>query len=320
MATATAMAMAPPLHFNPLHKPSPSPLPSSPLPLRRHGFDAAMRKSTRPRWRDRPLPLIVPYSFRNSTPKEGQEEEEQEEEEYSVLTSLRTEHNEIVIVDTPKSRVLLLDSTHNIHSIFNKGQKWTGSYWDDFATLPAIVPKGPIAILGLLIDKARYYFGLTDLEKTTKDGGFLSVHVGDALSPSAIIPGGFAGILVDLFSDGKVLPQLQEVATWLELEKRLSPNGRIMVNCAGAHVERSTLGGESINTKLSSNGSWIQNSTIKTLCKAFPGNLSWKRMAEDESENYLALTGPMPDLNAWSAAVPSQLSSNVKQWRPCEPA
>ncbi|KAK1325935.1 hypothetical protein QJS10_CPA01g00459 [Acorus calamus] len=342
MATATAMAVAPTLHFNPLYKPSPSPLPSSPLPLRRHGFNAAMRKSTRPRRRDRPLPLIVPYSIRNSTPKEGQDEEE--EEEYSVLTSLRTEHNEIVIVDTAKSRVLLLDSTHNIHSILNKGQKWTGSYWDDFATLPAIVPKGPIAILGLgggtaahllleiwpslhlegweidqiLIDKARYYFGLADLEKATKDGGFLSVHVGDALSPSAIIPGGFAGILVDLFSDGKVLPQLQEVATWLELEKRLSPNGRIMVNCAGAHVERSTLGGEGLKTTLPSNGSWIQNSTIKTLCKAFPGNLSWKRMAEDESENFLALTGPLPDLNAWSAAVPSQLSSNVKQWRPCE--
>ncbi|KAF6150825.1 hypothetical protein GIB67_020908 [Kingdonia uniflora] len=108
---------------------------------------------------------------------------------------------------------------------------------DEFASLPAIVPQGPIAILGLgggtcarlmldlwpslklegweldeiLIDKAREYLGLADLEKSTQNGGFLRVHIGDALSPSAIVPGGFSGIVVDLFSSGKVLPQLQEV-------------------------------------------------------------------------------------------------------------
>nr|XP_028953903.1 uncharacterized protein LOC103435335 isoform X2 [Malus domestica] len=165
-----------------------------------------------------------------------EEKKEEEEEEFQVLTAMKSDFNDIVIVDTPKSRLLLLDSSHNVHSIVYKDQKWTASYWDEFASLPAIVPKGPIAILGLgggtaahlmldlwpslqlegweidqiLIDKAREYLGLSDLEKRTQAGGVLNVHIGDALSPSVNIPGGYAGIVIDLFSDGKVLPQLQE--------------------------------------------------------------------------------------------------------------
>ena len=44
-----------------------------------------------------------------------------------------------------------------------------------------------------LIDKARDYFGLADLEQQNNVGGFLSVHIADALSPSVTVPGGFAG-------------------------------------------------------------------------------------------------------------------------------
>lgn len=41
----------------------------------------------------------------------------------------------------------------------------------------------------------------------------LTVHIGDVFSPEAAIPGGFAGVIVDLFAEGKVLPQLEEVQT-----------------------------------------------------------------------------------------------------------
>ncbi|XP_043710819.1 uncharacterized protein LOC122659757 isoform X2 [Telopea speciosissima] len=258
------------------------------------------------------------------------EDENLEGQEFRVLTAVRSDYNEIVIVDTPKSRILLLDSTQNIHSMSNRGEKWTGAYWDEFASLPAIVPQGPIGILGLgggtvahlmldlwpslklegweidriLIDKAREYFGLSDLEKCTEVGGVLHVHVGDALSSSATVDGGFSGIIVDLFSDGKVLPELQEVSTWLEMSSRLMPHGRIMVNCGGNHVETSIIRDGITFPELSANdGAW----------------LSWKRMAKADGENYLALTGPLPDLNAWSAIVPDYLSSSVKQWRPCGP-
>ncbi|ERN10844.1 hypothetical protein AMTR_s00027p00243910 [Amborella trichopoda] len=256
---------------------------------------------------------------------------------------MRSPFNDIVMIQSQGSRILLLDSTRNIHSIYTEGQKLTGSYWDEFACLPAVVPKGPIAILGLgggtaahlmldlwpslelegweideiLIDKARKHFYLSDLEKCNEAGGILHVHVGDALSPMAVVPGGFSGIIVDLFSDGKVLPQLQEVSTWLELEKRLMPNGRIMVNCGGAHAEACSSEDENYSIYFScSEGVSVYNPTITALCTSFPGNLSWRKMEEGESLNYLALTGPPPDLSAWSAAVPSQLSSNIKKWKP----
>ena len=36
-------------------------------------------------------------------------------------------------------------------------------------------------------------------------------HVGDALAEDAAVPGGFAGIVVDLFAEGQILPALQQV-------------------------------------------------------------------------------------------------------------
>ncbi|XP_058203144.1 uncharacterized protein LOC131317629 isoform X2 [Rhododendron vialii] len=269
---------------------------------------------------------------------------EQNEDKFHVVSAIRSVYNDIVIVDTPRSRMLLLDSSHNVHSIRPCGEKWTGSYWDEFASLPAIVPRGPIAIFGLgagtaahlmldlwpslelhgweidqiLVDKAREYFALSDLEKRTPTGGILHVCVGDALSPSVNVSGGYAGIVVDLFSDGKVLPQLQEVSTWLELHGKLMPNGRFMVNCGAANDGVSdTTSPES----WSIDRSWVQNSTIRALCQAFPREvgLNWKKMPKEEGENYVALTGPLPDLATWSAVLPDRLSMTVNQWRPCLP-
>ncbi|XVE98971.1 hypothetical protein REPUB_Repub03eG0155800 [Reevesia pubescens] len=268
--------------------------------------------------------------------------EEEEEETFQVLTAVRSKYNDILIVDTPKSRMLLLDSTHNVHSILQKGDdKWTGSYWDEFVSLPPIVPEGPIAIYGLgggtaahlmldvwpslqlqgweideiLIDKAREYFGLSNLERCNKIDGGLQVHIDDVFSPIQHLPAGYAGIIIDLFSDGKVLSQLQEVETWLELSDRLMPNGRFMVNCGGVNES-------SMDEKLhpqSFDDIWLQNSTIKALAKAFPGQVNWKRMPEKQGQNFLALTGPLPDLSSWSAIVPGCLSETVKQWKSCKP-
>lgn len=44
-----------------------------------------------------------------------------------------------------------------------------------------------------LVDKAREYFALSDLEKHTPTGGILHVCVGDALSPSVNVSGGYSG-------------------------------------------------------------------------------------------------------------------------------
>lgn len=219
------------------------------------------------------------------------------DEKFQVVAAVRSPYNDIVIVDTPQCRMLLLDSSHNVHSILTRGERWTGSYWDEFASLPAVVPQGPIAIFGLgagtaahlmldlwpslelhgweidriLVDKAREYFALSDLEKHTPTGGILHVCIGDALSPSVNVSGGYAGIIVDLFSDGKVLPQLQEVSTWLELHDKLMPNGRFMVNCGAANDGASNSASPEL---LAIDRSWVQNSTIRALCQAFPTKIT----------------------------------------------
>lgn len=274
-------------------------------------------------------------------------EEGNTEPDFTVLTAINSLYNDIVIVDTAESRMLLLDSTHNVHSIFMKGQAWTGSYWDEFASLPAIIPRGPIAIFGLgggtaahlmltlwpslqlhgweideiLIDKAREHLGLSDLEKHTEGGGILHVHIGDALSTSSSVSGGYAGIVIDLFSGGEVLPQLQEVQTWLELHDKLMPNGRLMVNCGGRNDVASTIVNRPIdNENVSDDGVWMKNSTLDVLCKAFPGQVNWKTMPKSDGDNYLALTGPLPDLTMWAAALPDGLSSSIKQWTSCFPS
>lgn len=267
-----------------------------------------------------------------------QQRGEVEEEDYLILTATRSEYNNIVILETENSKVLLLDESGNVHSILYKGKKWTNSYWDEFSSLPAIIPNGPVAIFGLgggtvahqlldfwpslnidgweldeiLVDRARQFFGLSDLEKGNNgSGGVLRVCVGDALSPLASVEGGYAGILVDLFAGAKVLPQLEKVETWVEMREKLMPNGRIMVNCAGAS---DGINGGGVNR------GWEVNLVIEAMCRALGGQLvNWKQMPENESRNYLALTGPLPDLEMWSASVPEKLSSAVKLWKPCEP-
>ncbi|CAH8278347.1 unnamed protein product [Arabidopsis lyrata] len=273
--------------------------------------------------------------------QEPSKDDDEEEEEYWVVTAVRSRYNEIVIVDTVSSRYLLLDSTKNVHSVINKGgQNWTGSYWDEFASLPPIIPNGPVAIYGLgggtaarlilelwpslqlegweideiLIEKARDYLGLSELEKPTSKGGRLCVHVDDALSPSQDVSGRYAGIIVDLFADGKVLDQLQQVPIWLDLASRLMPNGRIMVNCAGIETELQ-------NGKpqlLLDDSAVMLNSTVKILAEAFPGQVCWKRTPDTQGLNFLALTGGLPDLSDWSNKVPIRLSEVVKQWKLCE--
>ncbi|CAN4075848.1 unnamed protein product [Withania somnifera] len=270
-----------------------------------------------------------------------------DEVNFKVLTSVKSSYNNIVILDTPDSHVLLLDSSNNVHSILHKGKKWTDAYWDEFATLPPIIPTGPLAIFGLggataahlllelwpslhlvgweideiLIEKARQYLGLSDLEKHTESGGVLEVQIGDVFSPSVSIPGGYAGIVVDLFSDGKVLPQLEEVTTWLEMNKMLMSNGRLMVNCGAATKELSNTSSEMMQPEIAERDDPLElNATINALCRAFPEQVSWKKLPKTAGENYLALTGPLPDLAIWSASLPDKLSSSVKEWRSCTPS
>ncbi|CAN0911723.1 Probable polyamine aminopropyl transferase [Linum grandiflorum] len=343
------------MHSSPLLNPVASPITINPCSeeFRRcfftNGFpSSSRRKNIAFAAQPSPPPLTRQRNFRSSAQdgsnvvsggQKGQAEGGGGEEDLQLVTAVRSQYNHIAIVDTPSARVLLLDSTHSVHSILHKDQKWTDSYWDEFASLPPIVPEGPISILGLgggtaahlmldlwpslqlegweideiLIDKARIFFGLSELEKKTPAGGCLHVCIGDALQSTENDHGKYAGIIVDLFNEGKVLPELEQVSTWLELKRRLMANGRIMVNCAGIHGTS-----DMVDRRNHLEGKWGEHAVIKAMHEAFPGEqLSWKMMQDEKGANYLALTGPLPDLSWWSGMVPDELSESVKQWRAC---
>ncbi|XP_024540370.1 uncharacterized protein LOC112349698 [Selaginella moellendorffii] len=201
---------------------------------------------------------------------------------------------------------------------------WVGYYWDEFSSLPPIIPEGPIAILGLgggtaarlllhlwpqreligfeidelLIEKAREYLGLSELEGENEHGGGLKIHIGDAFSDASDPDGGFAGIVVDLFSNAEVLPELHEVETWLKLRKRLKPGGRIMIN----FVEKRKLHGDQ-----------NKHNILRAMSKAFPGEVNWRKI--DRINNKMAFTGPLPDLEKWSQALPERLQKGTLEWK-----
>jgi hypothetical protein len=55
--------------------------------------------------------------------------------------------------------------------------------------------------------------------------GTLTVHIGDAVGADVCVEGGFAGLIVDLFAEGRVIPALQESRTWELLKAKLKPGG-----------------------------------------------------------------------------------------------
>lgn len=55
------------------------------------------------------------------------------------------------------------------------------------------------------------------------------------------------------------------------------PNGRLMVNCGGTSGATDSIDGTG-DPGSSMNGTWIQNSTIKALSKAFPGQVGFLQL------------------------------------------
>jgi len=296
------------------------------------------------------------------------------------------------------ARILLLDKPGNIQSVYLPQKVLTDSYYDVFATLPPLLPKGgPIGILGLgagtaarilrhfwpamdihgweldpaVIMVARQFFNMSELEEgkelvasscifasdedkytrvfaggreMNEEGasthcclsesntanmmvgnirtqacnqcltsGKLHVHIGDALNLSNItIPGGFAGLIVDLFAGGAVIPALQQIETWQQLGEKLSPGGRIMVNCGGSCVEAEA--GQNVR-----DGQIIMEETLVAMAMAFSGNKVCRKNLGGSGNNTIALTGPTPDLDVWKQALPECLREGATGWVPVFP-
>ncbi|KAL6011425.1 hypothetical protein ACLOJK_001873 [Asimina triloba] len=251
-----------------------------------------------------------------------------------ILAKFKSRHNLITVLEVSRradhpfagSRLLLLDAPGNIHSISFLLKLLTGTYFDIFATLPPILPPGPIGIFGFgagsaarlilrlyptavvhgweldpcVISVGREYFGLTKLEKQNPDRLF--IYIGDALKGS--LRDGLAGILVDLFCRGSLVPELQELATWKKMKKSLRQGGRIMVNCGGSCVEAEDPVRD---------GNLIKEQTLRVMSQVFD-ELFVLDLGSRKEDSCIALTGDLPDLGVWKEALPKSLRGYVDMW------
>ncbi|XP_057418675.1 uncharacterized protein LOC130712878 [Lotus japonicus] len=256
-------------------------------------------------------------------------------EDVKILAKFKSRHNYIRVLEVSRkadhpfrgSRLLLLDAPGNIHSISFLFKPLTNTYFDVFATLPPLLPPGPIAVLGFgagsaarlllelypdavvhgweldpsVIQVAREYFNLAKLEREHKRRLF--IYVGDALAAS--VPEGFSGIMVDLFAKGSLLPELQEVATWERLRSCLRKGGRIMVNVGGSCVEA--------ENRLR-DGKVVMEETLKAMKVVFGEKLFVLGLGNRKDDSSLALTGNLPQGDAWKNALQPPLRYYVDLW------
>ncbi|BAT76048.1 probable polyamine aminopropyl transferase [Vigna umbellata] len=258
-------------------------------------------------------------------------------EEVKILAKFKSRHNYIRVLEVSRkaehpfrgSRLLLLDGPGNIHSISFLFTSLTKTYFDVFATLPPILPSGPIALLGfgagtaarLLLDHypqavlhgweldpaviqvAREYFNLGKLERENQQRLF--IYIGNALN--ATVPNGFSGIVVDLFSKGCLIPELQEPATWEKLRGQLRKGGRIMVNVGGSCVEP--------ESRLR-DGKVVMQETLRAMKEVFGEELFVLNLGNRKDDSSLALTGDLPPPEEWKKRLPGPLKSYTQMWMP----
>ncbi|XP_024970531.1 uncharacterized protein LOC112509679 [Cynara cardunculus var. scolymus] len=254
-----------------------------------------------------------------------------------TLAKFKSRHNFIRVLEVSRksdhpfagSRLLLLDAPGNIHSISFLLKLLTGTYFDVFATFPPILPPGPLGILGFgagsaaklilelypqgvvhgweldpaVIAVGREFFGLSKLERQFPDRLF--IYVGNALS--ANMDSGFSGLLVDLFSKGCVIPELQDPDTWMKMKKKLKEGGRIMVNVGGSCVEAEDSRRD---------GKVIMQETLKAMEKVFPGEVWVLNLGSNDDDSSIAVTGSLPNLDLWKKDLPKSLRFYVHMWKP----
>ncbi|KAG6390872.1 hypothetical protein SASPL_148617 [Salvia splendens] len=223
-----------------------------------------------------------------------------------------------------------LDAPGNIHSISYLFKSLTNAYFDVFATFPPLLPPGPIAILGfgagsaarIILDLhpdaaihgweldpsvlavSREYFGL---EKKYSER--LKIYMGNALNAGEKEK--FAGILIDLFSKGCVIPELQDAATWEKLRRSLRKGGRMMVNVGGSCVEPEDIRRD---------GKVIMEETLRAMYEVFGRDVYVLSLDNRKDDSAVAMTGGMPDTAEWRKKLPRPLMFYVDMWKPYENA
>ncbi|KAI8464383.1 MAG: hypothetical protein J3K34DRAFT_526227 [Monoraphidium minutum] len=229
------------------------------------------------------------------------------------------------------SRLLYMGTPARLLGVFRPlGDDYplTYAYWDYFATLPPLLGEGPVGLFGWgggtharlltevydppprllaweldprVLDACRLGMGLEELQRAA---GGMAVQLGNPLDPSsASVPGGFAGIIVDLFLDGKLLPPLMGVEAWKGVRARLrDPSaGRVMAHLGPAADEGGALVPQTVLA-------------LNAMAEAFDGEVHYIDPPEGSQLDVIALTGPLPTRDDWGAAVGPLLAPYTVDW------
>lgn len=260
-------------------------------------------------------------------------------EHVKTLVKFKSRHNYIRVLEVSRradhplsgSRLLLLDTPGNIHSISFLFKSITNAYYDVLATLPPILPPGPLGILGFgagsvakliletyphgvihgyeldpaVISVGREWFGLSKVEKQYPNRLF--IYISNALN--ATVKDGYSGIIVDLFSKGCLIPELQDPQTWRKLKGKLKKGGRIMVNVGGRCVEPEDV---------RKDGKVIMEETLEAMNKVFEGEVFVLNLGNSKHEDSTVAIaggdGGLPDLEKWKVSLPKALRFYVDMW------
>ncbi|XP_016511166.1 uncharacterized protein LOC107828391 [Nicotiana tabacum] len=286
-------------------------------------------------------PIQAASNHKNITSTSQEKEEEEDDgipiEHVKTLVKFKSRHNYIRVLQVSRradhplagSRLLLLDAPGNIHSISFLFKSITNAYYDVLATLPPILPPGPLGILGFgagsaaklileiypqgvirgyeldpaVVSVGREYFGLSKVEKQYPDRLF--IYISNALNAS--VKDGYSGLIVDLFCKGCLIPELQNADTWQKLKGKLRKGGRIMVNVGGSCVEPEDI---------RKDGKVIMEETLEAMNKVFPGEVFVLNLGNKKQEDStVALAGGLPGLEKWRMSLPKPLRFYVDMWK-----
>jgi len=150
-----------------------------------------------------------------------------------------------------------------------------------------------------VLDACRLGMGLADVEKSAN----LTVTVGDPLAEGVAAPeGGFAGIMVDMFIDGKLLPQLMNPDAWRVVRSKLRDpvRGRVMAHLGPAAAADGALVPQTVLA-------------LNAMAQAF-GEVHYIDPPEGSQLDVVAMTGQLPDKTAWAQSVGPLLAPYTVDW------
>lgn len=282
---------------------------------------------------------------------------EEDEGDAWLVDEVTTPFNQISVLeldDTAEHElagafVLKLDNADLAHSIFwSNGKVWSGGCHDVFASLPPLLPEGPVAILGLgagtvarlllhiwpslhlegweldseVIRVARQYFALTDLESPKNANPKKSPENANSKRKKK-------GRLVVHIGDA-LGPEATVEGGFAGIMVDIFINGIVCKELAEVSTwrtlkQRLQPGGR-IMVNCIPNSSHLQDESliskewdelmhgiVRAMDAVFPGEVSVRELTD--GNNVMLLSGEMPESGLWSSKVPDRLVQSVFEWK-----